>query len=174
MLVALKEGKTASRLGRQGALSEERSSTHWHCGCSESGRREACRGAVPCALPSPFPLSAFCFPELVRSKGDDAAADMTCEDYEDEDGLNDVDDGVTVVTRQHIVMERALVWRQTVLDSNPRYFICHLLRSAHGLTFLCLCFLAAKWWQWCLSHRAAGEPNGTTYLKVASMGPGPQ
>lgn len=153
MLVALKEGKTASRLGRQDALREERSSTQWHCGCSESGRQEACPRGVPGALPSPFPLP---------------------DDNDDDNSLNDNDDGVTIITRQQIVMESTLVWRQTGLDSTPRSFICHLLRSAHGLTFLCLCFLAVKWWQWCLSHRAAGEPNGTTHLKVARMGAGPQ
>lgn len=99
VLVALKEGKTASRLGRQGALSEQRSSTQCHCGCSESGRGRPAAGLYP-VLCHPPPLSAFCFPELVRSKCDDAAAAMTCED---------VDNGVTIFIRQHIVMERALV-----------------------------------------------------------------
>lgn len=93
----------------------------------------------------PF-LSAFCFPELVRSKCDADADAMKWEDDDHHDSPDDtIDDGVIIVMRQHIVMERALVWCPTDLDSNHSSFIFYLLRSATGFTFLSLCFRTVKW-----------------------------
>lgn len=54
-----------------------------------------------CCHPSPFSVSAFHFPEHIRSQRDD-------DDGHDHDSDDDVDDDVIIFTRQHIVMERAL------------------------------------------------------------------
>lgn len=68
--------------------------------------------------------------------------------WEDDDHHGSPDDtidaGVLIVMRQHIVMGRALVWSLTDLDSNPSSFVCYLLRSANGFTFLS-CFHTVKW-----------------------------
>lgn len=101
MLVGPKEAKAPSSLGRRAggragpSEQRERPVALWvFCVRPRKGRlvTRACpRGVL---LPSPFPLSAFYFPELVRSK---------CDDDDDNDDHNDnADDGVITFLR-HIL-----------------------------------------------------------------------